>query len=101
MPFEGAEDIKDADRRVADLLKEMFSQHLPRVEIEEQEPLKDEQSDDGQDLYTGQEGPQESKKRRLKRESDVKAEQAAKESSPVASKPEEPAASQSSEDDIF
>ena len=31
-PFEGKEDVQVADRRVADLLKEMFRHHLPKVE---------------------------------------------------------------------
>jgi len=31
VPFESKEDVQDADRRVADLLKEIFSLHLPKV----------------------------------------------------------------------
>jgi len=30
-PFEGRDDLKDADRRVADLLKEMFRHHMPKL----------------------------------------------------------------------
>ena len=31
-PFEGKDDVSFADRRSADLLKEMFRQHLPKME---------------------------------------------------------------------
>ncbi len=37
VPFESKEDVQDADRRVADLLKEIFSLHLPKVEQFEDE----------------------------------------------------------------
>ncbi len=37
VPFESKEDVQDADRRVADILKEIFSLHLPKVEQFEDE----------------------------------------------------------------
>ena len=33
VPFEGKNDIRDADRRVADILKELFRHHLPKPEV--------------------------------------------------------------------
>ena len=48
VPFEGRDDIQDADRRVADLLKSMFTSYLPK-----EKPVVKEQSaesDDGAGL---------------------------------------------------
>ena len=35
VPFEGKDDVKLADRRVAELLKEIFRPYLPKVEYQQ------------------------------------------------------------------
>ena len=62
---------------MADLLKEIFSQHLPRVQLEEEDELMQDiiknsqgSDNDGEDLFGGQEKERESKKRRLKKQRD-------------------------------
>ena len=73
---------------MADLLKEIFSQHLPRVQLDDEDELmrdiiKNSQDSDngGEDLFGGQEKERESKKRRLKKQRDE---------SPVAAPAEDP-----------
>lgn len=55
VPFEGRDDIQDADRRVADLLKGMFTHHLPRVKLEDQDDfdaeMKHNDSEDDGELF--------------------------------------------------
>ena len=53
-PFEGKEDVKITDRSVADVLKEMFKHHLPRVETDEVDARMDiamQEDEDNDDLF--------------------------------------------------
>jgi len=51
-PFEGKDDVKNADRSVADVLKEMFRHYLPKVEVDEVDAeMAGQEDEDDDDLY--------------------------------------------------
>lgn len=52
--FESKEDVKTVDRGVADVLKEMFKHHLPRVETDEADAkMEMQEEEDNDDLFGG------------------------------------------------
>ena len=111
VPFESANDVKDADRRVADRLKEIFAAHLPKVEIEEEEgdvamkadAAKSDDDDDG--LFGSDEKKDEVPAKKLRKTSSIEPTPAAgrPESKPAEEESKVQGAAQSSgeEDDIF
>ena len=52
VPFEGKEDVLDADKRVADILKELFRHHLPKP-APPSDFEAEEDHDDGDDFEFG------------------------------------------------